>query len=73
MHSLLVPPILAALTLPAVARDIKPDPADVEEVRALLKKATTALIDENSQDFVDCCDTYIDCFLADGTLVKGKR
>ena len=62
-----------SLSVPAPAQDTKPDPADVEQVKALLEKATTALREKDGPGFVECCDIYVDCFFADGTLVKGKK
>lgn len=74
VSSLLTALLLLALTHNcAQSQDQKPDPADVEAVRAVMKKATTALIEEDAQTFMNCCDSYVDCFFADGTLLKGKR
>jgi uncharacterized protein (TIGR02246 family) len=65
--------LLAAATVPALAQDIKPDPADAEAVRTLLQKATGALVNKDQKTFLACCDDYVDCFFLDGTLIKGKK
>ena len=64
--------LATCLALPAVAQDLKPDPADAEAVKALLEKATTALGQMDAQSFVDCCDPYVECFFVEGTRAKGK-
>ncbi len=64
---------LLAATGPAQAQDMKPDPADAEAVRALLRQATGALISKDQKTFLACCDDYVDCFFLDGTLIKGKK
>jgi uncharacterized protein (TIGR02246 family) len=65
--------LLAAATVPALAQDMKPDPADAEAVRTLLQKATGALVNKDQKTFLACCDDYVDCFFLDGTLMKGKK
>jgi uncharacterized protein (TIGR02246 family) len=65
--------IILAATAPALAQDMKPDPSDAEAVKALLQKATRALIDKDQKTFLACCDDYVDCFFLDGTLIKGKK
>jgi len=58
---------------PAPAQDMKPDTADAEAVKALLQKATGALVNKDQKTFLACCDDYVDCFFLDGTLIKGKK
>src|SRR5688572_17088858 len=60
-------------TVPAAAQDIKPDPADAEAVRLLLRTATQAILEEDAEAFIACCDEYVDCFFYDGTFLKGRR
>jgi uncharacterized protein (TIGR02246 family) len=57
----------------ARAQDFGPDPADAEAVKLLLQKATRAMLEKDAAGFMSCCDTYVDCFFYDGTLVKGTR
>ena len=75
--SCLFPTIALAITIgaadPAPAQDRGPDPADAEAVKALLQRATRAMIDKDQKTFVACCDDYVDCFFLDGTLIKGKK
>ena len=65
--------LLAVATGPALAQDMKPDPADAEAVRTLLQKATGAIVNKDQKTFLACCDDYVDCFFLDGTLMKGKK
>jgi SnoaL-like domain len=64
--------LASAMTALTPAQDIKPDPADVEAVKALLKTATAALLEKDARTFITCCDPYVYCFFADGTLVRGR-
>lgn len=57
----------------AGAQDMKPEPADVEAVRGLMKTASEALLNKDAKAFVNCCDDYVDVFFLDGTLLKGKK
>jgi uncharacterized protein (TIGR02246 family) len=65
--------VSSLVLIPAAAQDIQPDPADVEAVRGLLRKASRAIVEEDAKTFVSCCDAYVDCFFYDGSLVKGSR
>ena len=65
--------ILLAAAGPALAQDMRPDPADAEAVKALLQEATRAMIGKDQRTFIACCDDYVDCFFLDGTLIKGKK
>jgi uncharacterized protein (TIGR02246 family) len=71
------PTILLALTLlvagPVPAQDFRPDPADVEAIKALLRKSQQAMLDKDWKAFVACCDDYVDCFFLDGTLIQGRK
>ena len=57
----------------ALAQDMEPDPADAEAVKALLQRATRAMVSKDQKTFVACCDDNVDCFFLDGTLIKGKK
>ncbi len=72
VHCLLPAVCLLAIACPARAQDKQADPADVEAVTALMKKATTALIEQEARAFIECCDPYVECFFADGTSLKGR-
>ncbi len=56
------------------AQDMKPAPEDVEAIKGRLDTALLALIEKDADKFLSCCDPfYLDCFFADGTLVKGRK
>src|SRR4051794_19218407 len=79
MRSLCDLPLTMALAItvsaagPALAQDRGPDPADAEAVKAVIQRATRAMISKDQKTFVACCDDYVDCFFVDGTLIKGKK
>lgn len=73
LTSMILISTFATMVAPASAQDIKPDPADVEAVGLLLRTATGAMLEKDAKTFVSCCDTFVDCFFYDGTLVKGTR
>lgn len=64
----LLPPLASAS-----AQDMAADPADVEAVKAVMRKAAQAMVQKDAKGFMACCDVYVDCYFYDGTLVKGTK
>ena len=70
----LVAALAAALMITSArAQDFQADPADAEAAKALLKKATRAILEKDARGFVSCCDSYVDCFFAEGVHIKGHK